>query len=82
MFWHGQGCNLCSQTGYSHRVGIYELLQMTEPIRELIMADAGYEAIKATAVEEGMRTLQSEVLQLVADDATTIAEAARTVSVR
>jgi type II secretory ATPase GspE/PulE/Tfp pilus assembly ATPase PilB-like protein len=55
---------------------------MTESIRELVMADAGYEAIKATAVAEGMRTLQNEVLQLVADDQTTIAEAARTVSVR
>jgi len=82
LFWHGAGCNLCSHTGYSHRVGIYELLPVTEAIKELVMADAGYEAIKLCAVGEGMHTLQSEVLRLVSEDTTTIAEAARTVSVR
>jgi type IV pilus assembly protein PilB len=81
VFWHGAGCNLCSQTGYSHRIGVYELLRVTEPIRALLMAGAGSEAIKAQAVSEGMRTLQDEVLRLVAEDVTTIEEAARTVFV-
>jgi type IV pilus assembly protein PilB len=82
VFWQGEGCNLCSHTGYSHRVGIYELLRVTETIKALVMADAGYEAIKAAAVADGMQTLQNEVLRLVTDDVTTIAEAARTVSAR
>ena len=81
VFWHGAGCNLCCQTGYSHRVGVYELLRVTESIRELIIADAGHEAIKAMAVGEGMRTLQDEVFRLVAEDVTTLEEAARTVFV-
>jgi type IV pilus assembly protein PilB len=81
VFWHGAGCNLCSHTGYSHRIGIYELLRVTESIRELILADVGYEAIRDAALAEGMRTLQDEILRLVAEDATTIAEAARTVLV-
>jgi type IV pilus assembly protein PilB len=81
VFWHGAGCNLCSHTGYSHRIGVYELLRVTEPIRELVMAGAGSSAIKAQAVAEGMRTLQDEVLRLVAEDVTTIEEAVRTVFV-
>jgi type IV pilus assembly protein PilB len=81
VFWHGAGCNLCSHTGYSHRIGIYELLRVTETVKTLILQDAGYEAIRAMAVSEGMRTLQDEVLQLVVDDITTISEAARTVFV-
>ena len=81
VFWHGAGCNLCSHTGYSHRVGVYELLRVSEAIKNLILNDAGSEAIRAVAVTEGMRTLQDEVLRLVRDDITTIAEAARTVFV-
>jgi type IV pilus assembly protein PilB len=81
VFWHGGGCNLCSHTGYSHRVGVYELLRVSEAIKNLILDDAGSEAIRAVAVSEGMRTLQDEVLKLVTDDVTTISEAARTVFV-
>jgi type IV pilus assembly protein PilB len=82
MFWHGAGCNLCSGTGYSQRIGVYELLRVTEPIKQLIMADAGYEAIRSQAVTDGMSTLRDEVLRLVEADVTTIAEAARTVFVQ
>ena len=80
-FFQGAGCNLCSHTGYSDRVGVYELLKVTEGIRELVMTDAGSEAIKAQAVREGMRTLEDEVFRLVNEDITTIEEAARTVFV-
>jgi type IV pilus assembly protein PilB len=81
MFWRGAGCNLCSNTGYSHRVGVYELLRVTEGIKQLIMDDAGAEAIHEQAITEGMRTLRDEVLRLVEEDVTTIAEAARSVFV-
>jgi type IV pilus assembly protein PilB len=81
MFWRGAGCNLCAGTGYSHRTGVYELLRVTEPIKKLIMTDAGYEAIRAQAIAEGMKTLRDEVLRLVDEDVTTIAEAARSVFV-
>ncbi|MEA3056045.1 MAG: type pilus assembly protein PilB [Actinomycetota bacterium] len=82
VFWHGAGCNLCSHTGYAHRVGVYELLRVTEPVRELIMSGAGSGTIKSQAVSEGMRTLQDEVFGLVKADLTTIEEAARTVFAR
>ena len=81
VFWRGAGCNLCSHTGYSGRIGIYELLSMTERIRNLVLRDAGTEAIRAAAIGEGMRTLEHEALALVRDDVTTIAEATRTVFV-
>jgi type IV pilus assembly protein PilB len=81
MFVRGAGCNLCAQTGYSQRVGVYELLRITESMKELVMRDAGAEAIRALAVAEGMRTLREEVLRLVEEDQTTLAEATRTVLV-
>ena len=79
VFWHGAGCNLCFHTGYASRIGVYELLRLTEPVKELIMADAGSAAIHAQAVGDGMQTLRDEVLRLVDEDVTTLAETARTV---
>ena len=79
VFWHGAGCNFCSQTGHAHRIGVFELLRVTDPIRDLIIGNAGHVEIRAQARLEGMRTLQDEVFRLVAEDVTTIDEAARTV---
>jgi type IV pilus assembly protein PilB len=80
-FWRGAGCNVCSHSGYSGRVGIYELLPVTEAIKELIVGDAGYEQLRAMAVSEGMRTLRDEALRLIDQDVTTIAEVIRTIYV-
>jgi type IV pilus assembly protein PilB len=82
QFWHGVGCNLCSHTGYSARVGVYELLRMTEPIKKLVMSDAGHDQLRALAIAEGMTTLSDEAMRLINGDVTTIAEAIRSVYVR
>jgi len=79
VFYRGAGCNLCSHTGYADRIGIYELLQVTDPIRDLVLRDAGAAAIRRAAVAGGMRTLEDEAMALVTNDVTTIAEATRTV---
>ena len=46
-FWHGEGCNYCSGTGYQDRVGVYELLVLDENVRELVVRQAGAEELRA-----------------------------------
>jgi type IV pilus assembly protein PilB len=78
-FWHGTGCNYCSETGYLDRVGVYELLQMTPEIRRLVAARASQEDLRNLAQEQGMRTLRDEAISLVVQDTTTISEVMRSV---
>ena len=73
-FVHGVGCNYCSETGYRERVGVYEVLAVTDEIRQLIVTGATPQEIRALAVEQGMRTMSHEAMALVATDITTIDE--------
>ena len=79
---HGEGCNLCSHTGYSERIGVYELMRITDEIKELVLRDAGHDEIQAVAKAGGMRTLQDEAVRLVDEDVTTVAEVFRSVYTR
>ena len=54
----GKGCNKCNDTGYKGRMGIYEILNVTKPIKEAILSKATTPEIKKIAVEEGFRTMQ------------------------
>jgi type IV pilus assembly protein PilB len=81
QFWHGVGCNFCAHTGYSERVGVYELLRISEEIRELVVKQASQDELRARAKYEGMRTLRDEGLSLIEQDVTTIAEILRTIYV-
>jgi type IV pilus assembly protein PilB len=81
-FWHGTGCNICMHTGYAERVGVYELMRVTDHIREAVVADAGADDLRAIAVSEGMSTLTDEALRLIEQDVTTVAEAIRSIYVR
>src|SRR5207237_5059165 len=78
-FWHGAGCNFCAGTGYLDRIGVYELLAVTDELKRLIVRGAGHEEIRTLAIDQGMRTMRQEAVQLVADDVTTISEAVRTI---
>ncbi|HEY0945574.1 MAG TPA: type II secretion system ATPase GspE [Opitutaceae bacterium] len=73
-FYYGRGCEVCSNTGYKGRMGIYEWLRMTEPIRELVVQKAPTLVIKQKALEQGMRTLRDDGLRAIFDGATTIEE--------
>jgi len=59
-FFRGKGCSACRQTGYRGRTGIYEILVMSPPLREMVQAHATAQEIKRRAVELGMRTLQED----------------------
>ncbi len=78
-FYRGTGCNLCADTGYRGRVGIFEFLVMTEPIRKLLRNHAGANDIKQLAVAEGMITMRRDGMQKVRDGITTVREVMRSV---
>ncbi len=75
----GAGCNLCSGTGYQGRVGVYELLKISDGIRGLIVSKATAKEIRDLAVEEGMHTMQAEAFRLVAEGSTTVDDVLRSV---
>jgi len=78
-FLHGEGCNFCSGSGYQGRIGVYEVLRATDPMRHLIVERAPHSEIRALAIEEGMTPLRDEAVGLVANDVTTISEILRSV---
>jgi type IV pilus assembly protein PilB len=73
-FFYGGGCDYCNQTGYKGRKGIYELLDIKEPIRQLITAKAPTVVIRQKAIELGMTTLRQDGLRCIFDGETTIEE--------
>jgi len=73
-FYTGRGCDVCDQTGYKGRRGLFELLDMTDPIRELVTDRAPTVVIKQTAIELGMNTLREDGLRNIYDGNTTIEE--------
>jgi type IV pilus assembly protein PilB len=74
QFYTGAGCAVCGQSGYRGRAGLYELLNITEPIRELITNRAPTVVIKQKAIELGMNTLREDGLRNIYDGKTTIEE--------
>lgn len=80
QFWAGEGCNLCSRTGYSDRIGVYEMLKMTDELKELLLAGRpSHEEMRRLAVAQGMRPLRDEARTLIETDVTTIAEIVRSI---
>ncbi len=74
QFFTGAGCEVCGQSGYRGRAGLYELLNITEPIRELITARAPSVVLKQKAIELGMNTLREDGLRNIYMGKTTIEE--------
>jgi type IV pilus assembly protein PilB len=73
----GAGCTACGGTGYRGRVGLFEVLAMSEPIRALISERASTAALHKAAVEDGMRTLRQDGVRLCLEGVTTAAEVRR-----
>ena len=73
----GKGCERCNGTGYKGRVGLYEVMEITEELRELILVGASALELKRKAVDEGMITLRRSGLRKVIEGVTTIEEVAR-----
>ncbi|HEY3298492.1 MAG TPA: GspE/PulE family protein, partial [Armatimonadota bacterium] len=78
-FSRGKGCDHCRGTGYKGRVGVYELMPMTDKIRDLVMAKASSFAIKEAAIEAGMRTLKDDAMQKILLGITSLEESMRVI---
>lgn len=75
--YEAKGCEKCQHTGFHGRIAIYELLGVTEAIKELILAKAPASSIWRKAIEEGMQTLQQDGWQKVSQGLTTVEEILR-----
>lgn len=78
-FWHGRGCEVCKQTGYKGRTGLYELMRINEEMQELIVRRSPVTELREAARANGMRTLQEDGFMKCRDGHTTVEEVMRVV---
>jgi type IV pilus assembly protein PilB len=79
-FWMGEGCSHCAHTGYIDRIGVYEVLQISEEMRELLVApNPSRQRMRDLAVAQGMSSLREQGVRLVNEDVTTISEIVRSI---
>ncbi len=76
-FYHGAGCEICNNTGYKGRVGLFELLIMTDNLRDMIMQNCQTEALRDAAEKEGMVTLRTAGMAAAYSGTTTPEEVIR-----
>lgn len=75
--FRGRGCRACGNTGYKGRVGLFEVMPLTDPLRDLVFSGSGAKAIREKALEEGMVTLRRSGLEKIKQGITTIEEVLR-----
>jgi type II secretory ATPase GspE/PulE/Tfp pilus assembly ATPase PilB-like protein len=80
VFYRGEGCEACGNTGYTGRVGINEVLMVDGEVREAILRKASAAAIKEIAVKAGMTTMFEDGIRKAALGLTTISEVLRTIN--
>ena len=76
-FYYGKGCARCNNSGYKGRIGLYELMMMTDELRDGIAAEASADDLRVIARQQGMITLRESGLKLIFDGLTTIDEVVR-----
>jgi len=72
--FRARGCPVCQKTGYSGRIGIFEILEMSDPIRDLVMKKANTSQIREAAIKTGMMTMIEDGLEKVRNGITTLEE--------
>lgn len=75
--YKGAGCQTCNNTGYKGRVGLYEVMEITDELRELILVGASGLELRRKAIEEGMLTLRQSGLEKIRQGMTTVEEVVR-----
>jgi type IV pilus assembly protein PilB len=75
--YRGSGCDKCNKTGYKGRLGLYEVMEITDELRELILVGASALELRRKAIEDGMITLRGSGLRKVAAGITSIEEVLR-----
>lgn len=79
--YRGKGCKICHSTGYSGRLGLFEVLEVTKEVRALITAKNDSDVIAKKAIEEGMTTMLADGMNKVAKGVTTLEEVLRVTKV-
>jgi len=79
--YKGEGCPYCKDTGYKGRIAIFELMVMTENIRDLISKNVSTGKLREAAIKEGMCQLREDGIKKVCEGLTTIDEVLRVASV-
>jgi type IV pilus assembly protein PilB len=77
LTWVAKGCEKCRHTGYSGRVGIYELLTGDDQLRDIIARNPNVAEFRRTCIERGMVTLRGDGMRKVAAGLTTVQEILR-----
>jgi type II secretory ATPase GspE/PulE/Tfp pilus assembly ATPase PilB-like protein len=72
--YKGTGCHLCANTGYRGRIGVYEMLVVTEGIRKKLVSHGGLAELREQAAREGVYTMKRDGLQKVREGITTLDE--------
>ncbi len=75
--YKGKGCSTCNNTGYKGRIGLYEVMEVNDEIRELILIGASALELRKKAIEDGMITLRESGLQKIRAGVTTLEEVVR-----
>ena len=75
--YKGKGCESCNMTGYRGRVGLFEVMMVSDDIRELILSGASALEIKEKAIEQGMITLRKSGLSKIREGVTSVEEVLR-----
>ena len=75
--FRGHGCERCSNTGYKGRVGLYEVMEVTDDVREMILSGASSIELRNKAIEGGMMTLRGSGLEKIRNGLTTMEEVVR-----
>jgi len=75
--FRGKGCDKCNGTGYKGRVGLYEVMEITDELRELVLVGASALELRRKAIEEGMITLRGSGLRKIKDGVTSVEEVLR-----
>ena len=78
-FYKGKGCEHCNKSGYSGRIGIFEVLEVTDNIKELILTRSDGDKIKRVAIENGMTTMLEDGFKKAVSGSTTIEEVLRVI---
>jgi type IV pilus assembly protein PilB len=81
LWLRGEGCQYCSGTGYFDRVGVYEVLAITDELRQCVVDGRTPREARELAIQQGLRTLQNEAIQLVQANVTTMEEVVKHVLV-
>ena len=78
-FYRGAGCQFCRGTGYKGRIGVFEMMEVDNDIRELILQRAPSHVIRQAALDAGMITLKQDAMQKILEGITTMEEALRVI---